>query len=147
MKGLVISILLFGLFACKHESAEEYFKQAKQEIRVEKKMELLTKAIEIKPDYIEAIYQRGFVEADLSISLIDIIKEKMAKPGTDTLYYKKSLEDFKIVLKMDSNYAAAYFKRGIVEHWMGDTIQSCIDLNKAYKLKYDCSDAIHDFCR
>ncbi|MGP8214002.1 MAG: hypothetical protein ACLQQ4_00420 [Bacteroidia bacterium] len=108
---------------------------------------MLTKAIDIKPDYFDAIYERACVEGDAAVSIKRLVQDNMANKGDDLKFYNDCLNDFDKIFKLNPNHAPSYFKRGIVEHWMGDTIKSCIDLKKAAVLGYDCSTAFKNFCR
>ncbi|HTA83996.1 MAG TPA: hypothetical protein VK783_13720 [Bacteroidia bacterium] len=147
-QATILPFLIIILFiACTHITAEEYFNRAKIETKADKKIELLSKAIELKPDYFDAISERAKEEGDAAIAVKRLIAGHMAPIGEDIKHYNNCLKDYETAFKINPNDAPSYFHKGITEHWMGDTVQSCSDLNKAMSLGYNCKDALRDFCK
>jgi hypothetical protein len=146
---LFFTILMASVIfiSCNRTSKEEYYKEAKSEIKSDRKLELLTKAIEIDSNYFDAIYERACVNADLAVDVKRLIQGKMADKGDDLKIYNDCLKDFEHVFRLNPNHAPSYFKRGVIEHWMGDSLKACVDLNKSASLGYDCSSALKDFCK
>jgi len=138
----LFTLIVFSLISCSHKTAEQYYNLALNERNSEKKVDLLSKAIELNPNYFDAINHRAFMYEEITVSL-----HGTCTAGEDKEYYKKSLIDFESALKLQPNSGQTYCRRGVVEHYMGDTIQSCKDLNKALSLGFDCKDDIKEFCK
>lgn len=144
----ILPLLSIVIISCKQNTCEDYLKKAKSEIRVEEKIELMNKAVEADSTNFEAIYERACENGDHAIDMKRIIAGKMhPENGDDRKLYTDCLRDFQHVFRLNPNHAPSYFKRGIVEHWMGDSIKACEDLNKASTLGYNCSEALKDFCK
>lgn len=74
-----------------------------------------TRAIELRPDFIDAIFHRGIVH---------VVRGR----------YDDAIEDFNRVIALDAEHAAAYYNRGRLYYWKGDREAAIADFTKARKL-------------
>jgi len=101
----------------KNNDIENYF------IYNQKAIDCLTKAIEQKPDYTSAYYNRGFSYKDLGVY------------KNDTLFIKKSIDDFSKSIASDLTFVLAYQERGTAYDWLGNYEKAISDYNMA--LQYE----------
>lgn len=87
---------------------EQHYKQ----IAVEK----FTEAVNLKPDYTHAFYNRGTALKDMN-------------------RYEEALKDFNKALSLDQEFMEAYHNRGIARENSGDLQGAIADYNKAISLK------------
>lgn len=81
-----------------------------------------TIAIEGKPDYHHAFYNRGTASKDFGETL------------NDTSYYYKALEDFNSAIRIDLNFAEAYQNRAITYELLGNLEKALSDYNRAIEI-------------
>jgi len=82
-----------------------------------------TKAIEGKPDYEHAYYNRGTAKKDYG----ELFK--------DTSFLNSAKDDFDLAIKIDVQFPEAYQNRAIVYDLLGDYPKSMSDYNRAIELK------------
>lgn len=87
-----------------------------------KAIECFNTAINRKPDYTSAFYNRGFSNYNL------------AEKSGDTLTMLSALEDFNRAISSDIEFFEAYLQRGIVYTWLKDYERAIIDFD--YALNY-----------
>lgn len=97
------------------EDEEYYFYLALITENLEKKRDLYTKAIEAKPDFLDAYINRGLVNNEL-------------------LDYENSLKDYDKAISLDSKCALAYNNRGYTKYKQKDYEGALKDYNKAILL-------------
>lgn len=97
------------------EDEEYYFYLALITENLETKRELYTKALEIKPDFLDAYINRGLVNNELQD-------------------YEKSILDYDKAIELDSKCALAYNNRGYTKYKQGDYEGALKDYNKAILL-------------
>jgi CHAT domain-containing protein/Flp pilus assembly protein TadD len=92
-------------------------------------------AIDIKSDYYEAYYIRGFAKFYLS---------KTSKNNLEKENYKNSaIDDFNQAIKLNQNYAEAYYGLGRIEYEFGNTSQALENFENAIRLKRDYAEAYY----
>ena len=74
-----------------------------------------TRAIELDPDYVDALFHRGIVR---------VVRGQ----------YNEAVADFDRVLQLDPHHAAAYYNRGRVRYWKGDREGALADFEQARRL-------------
>ena len=123
----------------------------------QKAIESCTKAIELKPDYHEAYFVRGFIyylelkeykKALADFSKVIELKPNLAQPyfSRGGIYvqlkeYKKALADFSKVIELNSNDHASYFIRGNIYLELKEYQKAIADFNKVIELKPDSAEA------
>jgi len=112
-------------------------KEAKENLDYEKykKYKLLaiadfTQAIERKPDYTSAFYNRGYSKKELGIEF------------GDSLLVKEAIKDFDLTIAIDLNFVAAYQERGAAYDYLGKYSKSIIDYNSAIKIEPENAEII-----
>ena len=94
---------------------EYYFYLALITENLEKKRQLYTEAISMKPDFLDAYINRGLVNNELQD-------------------YEKSIEDYNKAIELDSKCALAYNNRGYTKYKQKDFSGALADYNKAILL-------------
>lgn len=74
-----------------------------------------TRAIELDPDYVDALFHRGIVR---------VVRGQ----------YDDAIRDFDRVIQLDPQHAAAYYNRGRVRYWKGDLAGALADFEQARRL-------------
>lgn len=97
------------------KSALEWFEKGCSEKRTDKKIKLLTKAIEIDPKFMLAYKNRAFA-----------MEEKE--------FYSGAINDYTKILELKPNYSEAYAYRARAYEKMGNLTQALADYNKAIEL-------------
>ncbi len=90
---------------------------------LEEKLNLYTKALEIKPDFLDALINRGLVKNELQD-------------------YEGSIEDYNKAIELDSRCALAYNNRGYTKYKKQDYEGALKDYNKAILLNPNMKIAI-----
>ncbi len=139
--------------------SNKYFKQnnfEKYKFYKQKSLKCFDNAIERKPDYSSAFYNRGFAEFDLGekmndTSLVfDALKDFNRSIAIDLTFvnsyqqraavfdwlkeYKKALTDYNYALTLSPNNAEIYVNRGITKGKTGDFEAALKDFDKAILL-------------
>ena len=60
--------------------------------------------------------------------------------------FSGAIADYSRAIKIDPNYATAYFNRGVSKFYLGDMIGACKDARKAQELGDDASILIKKAC-
>jgi tetratricopeptide (TPR) repeat protein len=109
----------------------------------------LDEAIRLKPDYAEALNNRGVAYSKIgkyALAIEDYNKLLQLKPDDADFYcnragtyiylgqYSKSIEDSNRAMKLKPDYANAYVIRGIAYEFSGRLARGCRDLRKACDL-------------
>ncbi|RME45479.1 MAG: tetratricopeptide repeat protein [Chloroflexi bacterium] len=74
-----------------------------------------SRAIELRPDFVDAIFHRGIVR---------VVRGR----------YNDAIEDFNRVIELQPDHAAAYYNRGRLHYWKGEYEAAIADFQKARKL-------------
>jgi len=90
-------------------------------------IDYFTKAIELKPDYAHAIYNRGTAKKDMAG--LDSVPQR----GQEI--YKDAIKDFDMALKINSQFPEAYHNRGICKENMGLLDSAIADYSKGLAIK------------
>ena len=114
------------------------------------------KAIQLKPDYVNAYYNRGNVKADLgqhSAAIRDYGKAIQFKPTLAVAYdnrgnakadlgqYFEAIRDYDKAIQLKPTLANAYYNRGIAKADLGQYFEAIRDYDKAIQLKPDHANA------
>jgi tetratricopeptide (TPR) repeat protein len=120
--SVIILLFCFFLLSCSdNKGAKEYFMSGMSKSNLHDykgAIKDFDKAIELKPEYVEAYINRG-----LAKSLSGDIQG--------------GIEDIDKALSIDPHYKDAYAMRGIVENKMGDKQGAVLDMKKAEELGYN----------
>lgn len=73
------------------------------------------RAVELKPDWVEAIFHRGIVR---------VVRGR----------YDDAIEDFDRVIDLEPKHAAAYYNRGRLRYWKGQAEAAIADFKTARQL-------------
>lgn len=84
----------------------------------------LNQAIDLRPDYVDAINARGAAHAQ-------------------NKNYDRSISDFSAAIRIDPSYQEAYYNRGYTYTKLGQYDRAISDLSNAIAIKSDYSDAIY----
>jgi len=155
---LCILYFLFSGFSYSSfgQSAEEYFDSGNQKFESKNysgAIADISKAIELKSDYVAAYFLRAEAKKNLKDfrgSLLDFNKALSIKPSNDTtmavVYLDRGMvklnlndliggeSDFTKAIAIKSHYAEAYFNRGIARLMLKKKSAGCMDLSKAGEL-------------
>lgn len=110
-----------------------------------------SRAIDVKSDFTDALFNRGFTRSILgeyAASLPDIDEAIRQNPGDATLYnlrgnvntlfgkYWDALEDFDRAIDIDPRYSEAVYNRGITRILSYQSIDGCRDLEESLRMGY-----------
>ena len=125
----------------------------------EKAIKHYSRALELKPDYVDAYNARGVVYAmrgKIDHALKDFSMVIKLEPDYFVAYlnrgavhrddgrYEQALRDFGEAIKLKPNLNVGYFNRGEVYRIKGDFDHAIIDYNRAIQLKPDFADAYNN---
>ncbi len=114
------------------------------------------RAIEIKPDYVEAYNNRGIIykkRGDLKQALSDFNKAIEINPGYEkaynnrgAIYYEQNniaqaSSDYSRAIEINPNFAEAYYNRGVVYYEQGNLLQATSDFTRAIEINPNFADA------
>ncbi len=129
---LLFLFIISPLFACTQKTAEDYYNLAVKETNMQKRIELLDKAIALNPDYFAAVYRRAEEFYKITVSLHGI-----CTAGEDKDYYRKSVHDYTEAIRLQPTNGELYCTRSGIEGLMGDTAKANQDILKAHSLGYN----------
>ncbi|MFZ3122833.1 MAG: tetratricopeptide repeat protein [Thermodesulfovibrionales bacterium] len=120
--------------------------------RYERAIEAYSKAIELKPDYVEAYSERGLAYDNIGNhqqAINDLTKAIKLEPDAANVYlvrgfaygklanYQQAIKDFTKVIELEPDYTLAYNNRGFAYSKLGNYQQAIKDYNRAIKLEPD----------
>ncbi|MCW3121782.1 MAG: hypothetical protein JWQ38_1274 [Flavipsychrobacter sp.] len=109
-------------------------------------IDLYSKAVQLKPDYVKAYYNRGMAfDAlfDFKSAVADYSKAISLKPKYPEAYNARgwayfglrdnnaAIQDYNTAIAMDTKYPEAYNNRGWTRYAMGDTVNALADYDQA----------------
>ena len=118
-----------------------------------------SRALELKPDYVDAYNARGVVYSmmgQINYALKDFGMVVQLAPDYFLVYlnrgaihkndgrYEQALKDFGTAIKLNPNLNIAYFNRGEVYRIKGDFDRAIADYNRAIQLKPDYAETYND---
>ena len=118
-----------------------------------------SKAIRLKPDFVEAYHNRGYTKAALgqySEAITDYDIATKLEPNDAIIYYNcgvakaalgqypNALTDFDTTIKLESDFMEAYYNRAVVKGVLGQHSDALTDYNIAIKLEPDFVEAYHN---
>jgi tetratricopeptide (TPR) repeat protein len=122
-----------------------------------------TKAIELKPNYSDAYYNRGIAYKNMREyfkAISDLTKYISLKPNDEDGYYERGLDyydlkdypnavlDFTKVIKINSKNEDAYYIRGIAYYILGKEKKACEDWDKVTSHRKDDAEELKaTFCK
>lgn len=153
---LILFLLVFQAQApAQSKSAKEFLDSGLvrlQEKDIDGAIAALTKAIELNPNYGEALYIRGqclFAKGDRDRALLDydkVIELAPNAPGVERVYNNRSviriakgntegaLKDLDKALEMNPNFADGLSNRGLARFMRGDSAGAASDYDKTLEL-------------
>ena len=123
--------------------------------KIEKAFQHYCRALEIEPDYVDALNARGAVHSMMrrvDHALRDYSKVIKLRPDYFVAYlnrggvhirdgrYQQALKDFGKSIELKPNVYAGYFQRGEVYRLKGDFDRAIVDYDRAIQLKPDLAD-------
>lgn len=145
-------------FACQDRADRAPSSEAKME-EYEKSIEFYTKAIKLKPDFVEAFFNRGLTYSrkhEFDYAIDDYTKAIDLKPDLAEPYnsrglayrakreFKRAIDDFNRAIHLKPNYASGYYNRGLVYKDKGEVNRAIDDYFKAIDLDPDYAEAYTD---
>ena len=100
----------------KELTAQEWFEKGYKAKDLDEKINYYTEAIRLKPNYVEAYYNRGLAYYDNN-------------------NFEDAIEDYNEALRLKLDYASAYTGRGVARFKQGDLDGAIKDYNEAIHLK------------
>ena len=145
-------------FACQKRGAEATTSEERQKEN-EKSIEHYTLAIKLKPDFVEAYYNRGLAykgKGEIERAIVDYTRAIDLKPDLAEAYnnrglsykdqgeFDNAIEDLDRAINLKPDDAAAYYNRGLAYYKRGEFDVAIADYNKAIDLKPDYAEAYTD---
>ena len=133
LSGKKLILTLLGVFyfflSCQKNNYFDLGKSEYDKGNFENAIINFTKAIELKPDYAEAYYNRGNAYVKLQ-------------------QYGKAIYDFNKAIELKQDDAQAYYNRGLVYYFSGNTYKACKDWREASLLGYyDAKKLLDEYCK
>ena len=143
-------------------SAETYFARGNTKAALGQHLAAISdydKAIQLKPDAVNAYYNRGLAKYYLGQHLAainDYNKAIQFKPDATDAYhnrgiakaglgkYAAAISDFDKAIQLKLDHAMAYYNRGLAKDHLGQYVAAISDYNKAIQLKPDYADAYYN---
>ena len=115
-----------------------------------------TKAIQLKPNYADAYYNRGVAKGNLDqykAAIVDYDMAILLQPDDALSYnnrgiakhkqgqYSGAISDYTQAIQLKPDYAEAYSNRGMTKGALGQSIAAIDDCNRAIQLKPDFAEA------
>lgn len=154
MRKILLIALFFTISAptfAQQKDAKYYYETAMKQSDLKKVISNFSKAIELQPNYTEAIYYRGvayFHSKDFTKALADFNKVTqidskhygaLAYRGRTKDALKKSTEalaDLNAALALNAKYGEGHYFRGLYYKSHGNAAKACTDFNQAKKNGY-----------
>ena len=145
-------------FACQKRGDEVTTSEERQK-EDEKSIEHYTLAIKLKPDFVEAYYNRGLAytgKGEIERAIVDYTRAIDLKPDDAAAYnnrglaykdqgeFDNAIEDLDRAINLKPDDAAAYYNRGLAYYKRGEFDVAIADYNKAIDLKPDYAEAYTD---
>jgi tetratricopeptide (TPR) repeat protein len=152
LTSLVIGASVSSAYA--QTDAKGWYDKALKQSDLKKVIGDLTKALELKPDFVDAWYYRGvahFHNKEIQLAISDFNKAVTLAPGFPDAYNYRGLallgqnklteakNDFAKAIQLNAKFAEAYYNRGRVSQMQakdGKKAAGCTDLKKAKELGY-----------
>jgi tetratricopeptide (TPR) repeat protein len=140
-------------------TAQQWFERAFAATDVDEKLRFYGEAIRLKPDYVEAFYNRGNrrrAKGDQEGALQDYSEAIRLKPNLAQAFnnrgnvrYSKgdvegALQDYSEAIRLKPDYAMAFNNRGHARRVKGDVEGALQDLNEAIRLKPTLAEAFNN---
>ena len=144
--------------ACQNSVSETTPPEEKRQ-KFEKAFQHYARALEIKPNYLDALNARGAVQSmmgrvdhalrDFSMVIklrSDYFAAYLNRGGIHTKdgRYQQALKDFTKVIQLQPNLDSGYFQRGEVYRLKGEFDDAIADYNRAIQLKSDLPDVYNN---
>jgi tetratricopeptide (TPR) repeat protein len=138
--------------------AKEWFDKGFKETDYNKKIEYYSKAIQLKPDYVDAYNNRGNAKGRLGNykeAILDFDQSIKLKPNASAYYnrgvakrklnnYKDCILDYDQAISLKPDYAMAYVSRGKSKFLLGNYKDAILDFDHAIKLNQDDAEAYYN---
>ena len=140
-------------------TAQQYFERGFASSDLDEQIRFYTEAIRLKPDYFEALNNRGltrYAKGDLVGALGDYNEAIRHKPDEADVYYNRgitrkakgdmdgALDDYNEAIRLKPDDVAAYNNRGIAREDKGELDGALDDYNEAIRLKPDYATAYNN---
>ena len=140
-------------------TAQQWFERGFDATEVDEKLRFYSEAIRLKPDYADALINRGNArrdKGDTDDAIQDYNEAIRLKPDFAEAFnnrgvarhteggFDDALQDFNEAIRLDPDYAEAFYNRGIARRAKGDTKGAVQDYSEAIQLKPDFSNAFYN---
>ncbi|MGA2410979.1 MAG: tetratricopeptide repeat protein [Candidatus Binataceae bacterium] len=140
-------------------TAQQWFERGFAAVDINEKLRFYTEAIRLKPDFVEAFYNRGNArrdKGDLDGALQDYTEAIRLKPDFFEAFNNRgearrrkgdvdgALQDYNEAIRLKSDFADAFNNRGIVRRRKGDIDGALQDYDEAIRLKPDDATAFNN---
>ena len=148
MKKRIILILFFTPILI-YSQANRYIRQALNTSDLNERIELLTKAIELEPEKLDAYFYRGIAKNDLGDyygAIVDYSKVIVEEPDADTYFnrgnsryslenFEGAKEDYKKAIELDPYFVDAHYSLGCANYDLGDYDAALTNFNTVIKIQ------------
>jgi tetratricopeptide (TPR) repeat protein len=140
-------------------TAQQWFERGFAAIDADERLRFYNEAIRLKPDYAEALNNRGIVryrKGDLEGALQDHNEAVRLMPDSAEAFNNRgnvlrargnlegALQDCNEAIRLKLDYASAYNNRAVTHHKLGDLASALADLNEAIRLGPDLAVAFNN---
>jgi tetratricopeptide (TPR) repeat protein len=143
----------------KELTAQQWFERAFDTKDLDEKIRFYSQAIQLKPDYALAFYNRGVTrgkQGDLDGALADYNEAIRIKPDYPSALNNRGLAradqgdldgaiaDYNQAIRLKPDYAVAFNSRAVARKDKGDLYGALADYNEAIRLEPDYADAYYN---
>ncbi|HEY2913212.1 MAG TPA: toll/interleukin-1 receptor domain-containing protein [Candidatus Angelobacter sp.] len=140
-------------------TAQQWFERGFAAKDLDEKIRFYGKAIELKPDYFEAFYNRGVVrgrKGEMDGEIADYNEAIRLKPDYFEAFYNRgiarrdkddpegAIADFNEAIRLKPDYAGAFNNRGLARQDKYDLEGAIADFNEAIRVKPDHPNAFYN---
>jgi len=148
MKKIFILILILVPIV-NHAQANRYIRKALNSDDLNERIEILTKAIELEPEKLDAYFYRGIAKNDLGDyygAIVDYSKVIVEEPDADTYFnrgnsrysledFEGAKEDYKKAIELDPYFVDAHYSLGCANYDLDDYDTALTNFNTVIKIQ------------
>ena len=133
-------LIVIAALSCGQQSVEQLWQEANAEKNPDRRIEILSKAIELEPNNPGAYFKRGELHAEYVMMVKDAIAQGARDDDNlDDEHYDAALRDLTRAIELDPAFSKALWWRGNAQSYMHHMVEACKDWHSAIALGFDAT--------